>query len=234
MCACYLYLYVKKLRSHLQPGPSRATISPPWDAPNGCFFIFSPAWGPPKLGFSNSHDGDAQKNCPNDILHRYLQFFHTILQSRVFWSVFACFCNVFLQNTVIYIFVAIKPFQNIMFYNVSNSLVSPNPWKHRYLHCFLQFFHVPMPLANSNIYTKNLSKHCFLRLFYNVFRQKHRKLHVFRHKVGPKHWFLQCFQCSGIQKLFKISLFTVFFHFCPFFPCRKPTKMTQNSISIPS
>ena len=86
-----------------------------------------------------------------------------------------------------------------------------NPWKHCYLHCFLQFFHVPMPLANSNIYTKNDSKTLsFSQCFYNVFRQKHRNLHVFRHKVGPNHWFVQCFQCSGIQKPFKISLFSVF------------------------
>ena len=28
----------------------------------------------------------------------------------------------------------------------------PNRWKYRYLQCFLQFFHVPMPVANSNIY----------------------------------------------------------------------------------
>ena len=61
-----------------------------------------------------------------------------------------------------------------------------------------------------------LQEHCFLQCFYNVFRQKRRNLHVFRPKVGSKHWFLQCFQCSGIQKLFKISLFTVFFHFCQY------------------
>ena len=115
-----------------------------------------------------------------------------------------------------------------------NAVISPNPWKHSYLHWFLQFFHVPMPLANSNIYTKNRSKTLFFAVFYIFVRQKRRNLHVFRLKVGPKHWFLQCFQCSGIQKQFKISLFTVFFHFCPFFPCRKPTKMTQNSVTIPS
>ena len=59
-----------------------------------------------------------------------------------------------------------------------------------------------------------------LHSFYNVFRQKHRNLHVFRHTVGPKHCFLQCFQCSGIQTPFKISLFTsiygVFFIFVRF------------------
>ena len=81
---------------------------------------------------------------------------------------------------------------------------------------------------------KILQKHCLFQCFYMFFRQKHRNLHVFRLKVGPKHWFLHCFQCSGIQKPFKISLFTVFFHFCPFFPCRKPTKMTQNSVSMAS
>ena len=89
-------------------------------------------------------------------------------------------------------------------------------------------------LANSNIYTKNQAKTLFFSVFLHFFRQKRRNLHVFRLKVGPRHWFLQCFQCSGIQKPFKISLFTVLFHFCPFFPCRKPTKMTQNSVSIPS
>ena len=95
------------------------------------------------------------------------------------------------------------------------------------------FFNFSM-LANSNIYTKNLQKYCFFPVCLHFFRQKHRNLHVFRLKVGPKHWFLQCFQCSGIQKPFKISLFTVLFRFCPFFPCRKPTKMIQNSVSMAS
>ena len=61
------------------------------------------------------------------------------------------------------------------------------------------FFNFSM-LANSNIYTKNPSKTMFFQCFYNVFSRKHRNLHVFRHKVGPKHWFLQCFQGSGIKK----------------------------------
>ena len=65
---------------------------------------------------------------------------------------------------------------------------------------------------------KIVQTQCFLQCFYNGFRRKHRILHVFRHKVGPKHWCLQCFQCSGIQKHFKISLFTVFFLFLSVFP----------------
>ena len=83
------------------------------------------------------------------------------------------------------------------FYNVSNSLVSPNPWKRRYLQCVLQFFHAGQL---RHIYKKSFKHIVFLQRFYNVFRRKHRNLHIFRHKVGPKHWFLQCFQGSGIKK----------------------------------
>ena len=152
-------------------------------------------------------------------------------KSRVFWSVFACFCNVFLQNTVSYTFAAIKPFQNIIFYNVSNSLVSSNAWNHRYLHLFTLFSSI-FPCSNvagQLKHKKILQKH-FLQ-FFTMFSVKNTVIYTF---FGPKHWFLQCFQCSGIRKPFKISLFTMFFHFCPFFHCRKPTKMTQNYVSIPS
>ena len=142
----------------------------------------------------------------------------------------------------------------------------PNRWKYRYLQCFLQFFHVPMPVANSNIYIRNPSKTLFLTVFSNVSSQTDGHLHVFCHKGSKsfqniafdsvfvmfpvkhtviytffaitsvqKHLFLQCFQCPGIQKPCKFLLCTMFFfHFWPFFHCRKATKMTPNSISIPS
>ena len=61
-----------------------------------------------------------------------------------------------------------------------------------------------------------LSKHCFSQCFYNVPLQKHGNL--------------QCFHCSGIQKLFRPSLFArFFFTFRPFLRCRKPTQVTQIS-----
>ena len=55
-------------------------------------------------------------------------------------------------------------------------------------------------------------------------RRKHRNLRGFRHKVGPKQWFLQCFQGSGIKKVqcrdlpkpLKTPLFTLF---SSIFPC---------------
>ena len=45
----------------------------------------------------------------------------------------------------------------------------PNRWKYHYLQCFLQFFHVPMPVANSNIYIRNPSKTLFLTVFFQCF-----------------------------------------------------------------
>ena len=59
-----LHLYFKQLRSHPQPGPSRATIPPPpgsfqwvllslfppWRLPKLGNFRFPPPWGLPKLG----------------------------------------------------------------------------------------------------------------------------------------------------------------------------------------
>ena len=51
-------------------------------------------------------------------------------------NVFACFCNGFLQSTVIYTSVAIKPFQSIMFYNVSN----PQTLEHTLLPVFSSIF----------------------------------------------------------------------------------------------
>ena len=66
-------------------------------------------------------------------------------------------------------------------------------------------------------------KHCFFQCFYNVFRRKHRNLDVFRLKVGPKHWFLQCqgsgikkVQCRDLPKPLKTPLFTLF---SSIFPC---------------
>ena len=148
------------------------------------------------------------------------------------------------ETTVIYPFFGIKSVQNSRFCSVFKALASkknlqfpdlPKPLKTPLFTLFSSIF----PCANAagqfkHIY-KNPSKTLFFSVFLHFFRQKHRNLHVVRHKVGSKHcFFLQCFQCFGIQKPFKISLFTVFFHVCPFFHCRKPTKMTHNSISIPS
>ena len=90
----------------------------------------------------------------------------------------------------------------------------PKPLKTPLFTLFSSIF----PCANAagqlkHIYKKSFKNIVFVQCFYIFFRQTRRNLHVFWLKVGPKHWFLQCFQCSGNQKQFKASLFTVFFHF---------------------
>ena len=141
----------------------------------------------------------------------------------------------------------------------------PNRWKYRYLQCFRQFFHVPMPVANSNIYKKTFQNIVFDKCFSNVSSQTDGNLHVFSHKGSKsfqniafdsvfvmfpvKHTVIYTFFAkTSVQNTCFCSVFNAlasknpakscyvqcFFHFWPFFHCRKATKMTQNSISIPS
>ena len=86
------------------PKLGNSHFSPPWGLPKLGNFHFSPPWGLPKLG--NFH-------------------FSPPPQIPCSLNVFPCFCNGFLQSTVLYTFVAIKPVENIMFDNASNSLISP-------------------------------------------------------------------------------------------------------------
>ena len=52
-----------------------------------------------------------------------------------------------------------------------------------------------------------------------MFPVKHTVIYTFfGSNVSPKHLFLQCFQCSGIQKPCKILLCTMFFSFLAVFP----------------
>ena len=79
---------------------------------------------------------------------------------------------------------------------------------------------------------KNIGFYIVFTMFYCTNAIIYTSLDI--NKVGPKNWFLQCFQCSDIPKPLNISLFTVFFFsFCPFFPYRTPPKMTQNSSQYP-
>ena len=113
----------------------------------------------------------------------------------------------------------------------------PNRWKYRYLQCFLQFFHVPMPVANSNIniYKKSFQNIVFDSVFV-MFPVKHTVIYTFFAITSVQN---TCF-CSVFNALAsknpttKSCYVQCFFHFWPFFHCRKATKMTQNSISIPS
>ena len=100
-------------------------------------------------------------------------------KSRVFWSVFVCFCNFFLQNTEIYTFVAIKPFQNIIFYNVSNSLISPKPMKTPLFTLFSSIFPCSMAAGQlKHIYKKSFQNIVFYT-FFTMFSVKNTVIYMF-------------------------------------------------------
>ena len=202
------------------------------------FYLFPPVGASQAREFQIATTTTPRKTVQTTFCTVICIFFHKILQMPCFLK---CVC----------MFLQCFPSKHGNLHICRHKTVA----KHHFLQC-VQFPCLPKPLKTplftlfSSIFpcanAAGQLKHIYKRSFkntvvvffsqclYNVFRQKHCNLHVFRHKVGPKHWFLQCFQCSGIQKPFKLSLFTVFFHVWPFFHCRKPTKMTQNSISIPS
>ena len=101
-----------------------------------------------------------------------------------------------------------------------------NPSKTLFLTVNIVFDSVfPMfPVKQTVIYTffaikaVNPSKTLLLTVFCNVSSQAYGNLHVFCYNVSPKHLFLQCFQCSGIQKPCKMLLCTMFFSFLAVFP----------------
>ena len=136
-----------------------------------------------------------------------------------------------------------KPVENIMFDNASNSLISPIPLENtRYLQCFSSIFSINFqcqPVANSNIYIyiRNPSKTLFLTVFFrNGCPVKQTVIYTFfainrQSKTLVIAVFSMLWHPKTLQNL---AMYNVFFHFWPFFHCRKATKMTQNSISIPS
>ena len=136
---------------------------------NGCFFHFFPVGASQAREFPIATTTTSKRTVRTTFEPVSIVFLCKISQIPCSLNVFTCFCNGFLQRTVIYTFVAIKPFQSIMFDHVSNSLISPNLRKYRYLHCVLQFVHVPLPLANSNIHARYPSKTLFFTLFLQCF-----------------------------------------------------------------
>ena len=96
------------------------------------------------------------------------------------------------------------------------------------------------PVKQTVIYTffaikaVNPSKTLLLTVFLYCFQVKHTVIYTFFAITSVQN---TCF-CSVFNALASKnhakSCYECFFHFWPFFHCRKATKMTQNSISIPS
>ena len=158
-------------------------------------------------------------------------YIQKIRQKHFFLSVFTM-CSV--ENTVIYAVFGIKSVQNSGFCSVFkaqgsgikkfNAVISPNLENTAIYTVFFNFSMCQCRWPTQTYIQKIVQKHCFFAVFL-YFSVKNAVIYTFFGLNSVQNTgFLQCFQCSGIQKPFKISLFTVFFHFCPFFPCWKPTK----------
>ena len=141
--------------------------------------------------------------------HRYKKS----VKNVVFVSVFIR-CSV--ENTVIYAVFGMKSVQNNGFCSVFKALASknvqfrdlPKPLKTPLFTLFSSIF----PCANAAGQLKHIYKNSFKNsAFYSVFTFFRRNLHVFQLTVASKQWFLQYFQCSGIQNHSKYRYLQCFF-----------------------
>ena len=123
----------------------------------------------------------------------------------VFSSIFPC-SNAGSQLQHICIYIYKKSFQNIVF----DCVFPMFPVKQTVIYTF--FCH------KGNKSFQNIAFDSVFVCFCNVSSQAYGNLHVFCYNVSPKHLFLQCFQCSGIQKPCKILLCTMFFSCLAVFP----------------
>ena len=143
----------------LPVGASQArefSLFPPWTASKLWNFHFSSLGGSPSCEFQIAR----QRRLDSPQIPCSL-------------NVFPCFCNGFLQSTVLYTFVAIKPVENIMFDNASNSL-SPQPLKIPLFTVFSSIFPCSNAGSQLNIYIRNPSKTLFLTVFFQCFQSNRR------------------------------------------------------------
>ena len=107
--------------------------------------------------------------------------------------------------------------------------LSPQPLKIPLFTCFLQFFHVPMPVANSNIYIRNPSKTFFDSVF-PMFPVKQTVIYTFFCHKGSKsfqniafdsvfvmlpvkHTVIYTFFCYNVQsKTLVFAVFSMLWH----------------------
>ena len=158
-------------------------FSPPWGLPKLGNFHFSPPWGLPKLG--NFHFSPPWQLPKLGNFHEFSLFpplealqaaeFQIARQRRLDSPpnpVFFECVSMFLQGTLH--FCRHKTGRKHHVRQCFQFPYLPNRRKYRYLQCFLQFFHVPMPVANSNIYIRNPSKTLFLTVFFQCFQSNRR------------------------------------------------------------
>ena len=166
-------------------------FSPAWGLPKLGNFHFSPPWGLPKLG--NFHFSQAREFSlfPAVTASQAMEFslfpplealqaaeFQIARQRRldsppnpVFFECVSMFMQWFPSKHGTSHFCRHKTGRK---HHVRQCFQFPYLPNRCYLQCFLQFFHVPMPVANSNIYIRNPSKTLFLTVFFQCFQSNRR------------------------------------------------------------
>ena len=145
---------------------------------------------------------------------------------------FACFCkfcNGFFQSAIIYTFVAIKPFQNIMFYHVPSRL-SPQNFENTAIHSVFFNFSMFQCCWPIQTYIQEIHpKHCFSHCFFEVYQQKHSNLYLFFWPYSQSKTLVFASKDPS-----EYRYLNAFFTFRRLLRCRKLTKMAKNSMTIPS
>ena len=151
--------------------PGNFHFSPPWGLPKLGNFHFSPPWQLPKLwNFHFSFPWTLQAAEFQIARQRRLDS----PPNPVFFECVSMFLQWFPSKHGTLHFCRHKTGRKHHVRQCFQFPYLPNRWKYRYLQCFLQFFRVPMPVANSNIYIRNPSKTLFLTVFFQCFQSNRR------------------------------------------------------------
>ena len=162
-------LFASLFQKASQPSAARAVqgydFPPLWDPSNGSFFIFSPSWGPPKLGTFKQ----PRRRRPEKLSKRHFAPLSTKSSKSIQILCFLkCVC-MFLQcfpskhgNLHMCHHKSVPKHNFLTFFTMFPIPLSPQTLENSAIYTvFFNFSMWPMPLANSNIHTKNHSKTLF-------------------------------------------------------------------------
>ena len=157
-----MHLYFKKLRSHPQPGPSRARISPPLgSSPWVLFYLFPSVGASQAREFQIAKTTTPRKTVQTTFCTVICIFFHKILQIPCFLKCVCMFLQCFPSKHGNLHICRHKTAPKHYVLQCFQFPCLPKPLKTPLFTLSPSIFHVPMPLANSNIYTKSPSKTLF-------------------------------------------------------------------------
>ena len=196
----------------------------------GAFSLIHPAGASQARKFQIATTRTPRKTVQKNIFRRYLHLFS--IKIPCFLNVFAWFCNGFLQSTVHVCCHKTVPKHHVL-QCIQFLYYLPRPLKIALFSCFLQFLHVPLPIANSNIYKKSFQNIFFFQCVFVFFPGKDTVIYTFLAiKSVQNTSFCSVFNALASKNTSEYRYLRCLFTFCRFLECRKPATMTQNSMSI--